>query len=78
MGLEIARKIRNAIKDQHFRIEGVNLRKSVSIGVSHFPDDTSAFWECVKFADVALYHAKESGRNQVIRFAPEMWESTEY
>ena len=48
------------------------------IGVSQFPGDTSAFWECVKFADVALYQAKDTGRNRVIRFDPEMWDSSDY
>jgi diguanylate cyclase (GGDEF)-like protein len=76
--MEVAEKIRLNVEDQQFRFEGVSLRKTLSIGVSQFPGDTSAFWECVKFADVALYQAKETGRNRVIRFNPEMWDSSDY
>ncbi len=77
-GMKVAEKIRMAVEGQQFRFEGVCLRKTISVGVSQFPDDTPAFWECVKFADVALYQAKETGRNRVVRFQPEMWDSSEY
>jgi PleD family two-component response regulator len=50
----------------------------MSIGVSEFPRDTNGFWEAIKFADVALYRAKNEGRNRVVRFTPEMWEQDKY
>jgi len=77
-GMEVAEKIRLSVENQQFRFEGVSLRKTISVGVSQFPEDTPAFWECVKFADVALYQAKEGGRNRVVRFSPEMWDSSDY
>lgn len=76
--MESAEKIRLAVEDQQFRFEGISLHKTISVGVSQFPEDTSAFWECVKFADVALYQAKEGGRNRVVRFAADMWNSSDY
>ena len=76
--MEVAEKIRSTVEDQQFRFEGESLRKTVSIGVSLFPGDTSAFWECLKFSDVAMYQAKETGRNRVLRFIPEMWDDVSY
>jgi len=54
------------------------LKKTMSIGVSEFPEHTDGFREAIKFADVALYKAKESGRNKVVCFNPEMWSRREY
>lgn len=76
--MQVAEKIRSKVEDHQFRIEGGNLRKTLSIGVSEFPKDTTAFWEAVKFADVALYRAKEEGRNRVIRFDSSMWDAEDY
>lgn len=76
--MQVAEKIRDKVEAHQFRIEGGNLRKTVSIGISEFPKDTTAFWEAVKFADVALYRAKENGRNQVVRFETSMWDTEDY
>jgi diguanylate cyclase (GGDEF)-like protein len=75
---EIAEKIRTRVEEYQFRVEGGSLKKTLSIGISQFPGDTAAFWEAVKFADVALYRAKESGRNQVVRFDESMWNTEDY
>jgi diguanylate cyclase (GGDEF)-like protein len=74
----VAEKIRCAVEDHLFRMNTISLRKTLSIGTSLFPDDTEAFWECVKFADVAMYKAKDAGRNQVVKFEKSMWDSSEY
>jgi diguanylate cyclase (GGDEF)-like protein len=50
------------------------LQKTISIGISSYPSDSDTFWQAVKFADVALYHAKETGRNRVVRFTKELWQ----
>ena len=75
---EVAEKIRVTVEEQNFRVENLNIRKTLSIGVAIFPVDGEAFWECVKYADIALYKAKELGRNKVLRFDPAMWESESY
>lgn len=46
--------------------------KSVSIGVSAMPDFSSDVWECINQADLALYEAKEGGRNQVVTYSIEL------
>jgi len=71
--LEVAERVRKSMEDNIFQTSSGQLKKTLSIGVSLFPDDVDAFWECVKFADIALYEAKESGRNKVLRFTKEMW-----
>jgi diguanylate cyclase (GGDEF)-like protein len=77
--LEVAEKIRAAVQDLKIEILGTVLKKTLSIGVAGYPEDSSTFWQVVKYADVALYRAKEAGRNKVLRFTPDMWsENAEY
>ncbi len=70
---KVADKIRVAVEAMEVQSGGVVLRKTISIGVSDFPRDSDTFWQAVKFADVALYQAKDTGRNRVVRFDPSMW-----
>lgn len=72
--MDVAEKIRGAVAATRVPVAGGNLQKTISIGVAEFPGDSDAFWQVVKFADVALYQAKSRGRNRVVRFAPEMWD----
>jgi len=76
--VEIAEKIRKKVENMVIHTDGVTLKKTVSIGVSEFPHDSDRFWQCIKFADIALYRAKETGRNKVVRFEKSMWEREEY
>jgi len=76
---EIAEGIRKTMEGHVFKTPQGPLSKTISIGIAFYPQDSNAFWECVKFADVAMYAAKESGRNKVTRFVPEMWkEGSDY
>lgn len=72
----VAEKIRLAVENLQVQVAGITLQKTISIGIADFPTDSETFWQAVKFADVALYRAKESGRNRVVRFSPEMWSDT--
>ena len=54
------------------RIEGSELTTSVSIGVALFPDDGRTFDTLLKKADMAMYRAKEVGRNNYHFFNEEM------
>jgi len=75
---EVAEKIREKIEESKVKIAGGFIQKTISIGVSEFPTDTQNFWEAIKFADVALYKAKERGRNRVLKFALDMWAEEKY
>ena len=72
--LQVAEKIRAKVEEQEFQLPGHVLHKTISIGASLMPEDGDTLWQVIKFADVALYQAKEQGRNRVIRFDPEMWQ----
>ncbi len=46
-----------------YDIDGITLFSSPSIGISIYPDDGCIGEDLIKNADVAMYHAKENGRN---------------
>ena len=61
---EIGEKIRLAL-NQPFQISGDTLNISSSIGVAIYPAHGDNEKELVKNADLAMYYAKENGRNNV-------------
>ena len=76
--MPVAEKIRQAVEKLKVTVGEKVLQKTISIGVAEFPGDTDGFWQAIKYADVALYRAKEGGRNQCVRFAPEMWQHGDF
>ena len=66
--IQAAEKIRKTFENTKIPINGKTLQKTISIGAAIFPKDTNKIWEAIKFADLALYEAKRSGRNKVVRF----------
>lgn len=46
-----------------YEVDGNVINTSPSIGISIYPDDGTAVDDLMKAADVAMYHAKEHGRN---------------
>jgi len=75
MADRVAENIRVAVEALKVQVAGIVIQKTISIGISDFPTDSETFWQAVKFADVALYQAKDQGRNRVIRFNQAMWSS---
>ena len=53
-------------------IDGQELNTSVSVGVSIYPDDGSDFDTLMKKADMAMYRAKDAGRNTYRFFDAQM------
>ena len=58
---------------------GVDLMKvgnlphvTISLGVATYPDDGDEGKRLINKADVALYHAKETGRNKVVAYSDEL------
>jgi diguanylate cyclase (GGDEF)-like protein/PAS domain S-box-containing protein len=55
-----------------FVVSGQTLRVTGSVGLSTCPRDASAVEDLIKYADTALYLAKEQGRNTFRFFSPEL------
>ncbi|WP_301547056.1 MULTISPECIES: bifunctional diguanylate cyclase/phosphodiesterase [unclassified Duganella] len=67
----VAETVLNAI-GQEFVLEPHRLHVSTSIGISIYPDDGADIDTLIRNADLAMYHAKESGRNGFQFFSPAM------
>ena len=67
----LAEKIGATLSSPH-TIAQHDVRVDVSIGISVFPDDGQDADTLIECADAAMYHAKESGRNNYQIFKPGM------
>ena len=70
--LSLANKINEDFSKLIFTFNNESFSKTVSIGYAFFPSDTDQIWKCIKFADLSLYEAKETGRNKVVKFTKEL------
>jgi diguanylate cyclase (GGDEF)-like protein/PAS domain S-box-containing protein len=66
-----ANKILSSLNEPHL-IAGRELHVGGSIGISVYPGDGEDADTLIRNADTAMYHAKESGRNNFRFFKPEM------
>jgi diguanylate cyclase (GGDEF)-like protein len=65
-----AERIRHAISGQVIKVYDEQLKVTVSIGGSTFPENSSNIKGLIEMADQALYLAKETGKNKVC-FSPD-------
>ena len=70
-----ARKICEALSEP-FYVESLKLNASVSIGIALYPKDGNQAEELFRNADIAMYHAKSSGRNQYQFFSEDLNRTT--
>lgn len=63
-----AGRLRGAVEDQAFKIDGEVIGITISIGVATYPQQVDSTDGLVEAADLALYAAKEAGRNRVCQY----------
>jgi diguanylate cyclase (GGDEF)-like protein/PAS domain S-box-containing protein len=67
----VARKIREALAVP-FTLGSYELAMTASIGIASFPGDASEPELLIKYADTAMYQAKQKGRDTYCNFTPQM------
>ena len=73
----IAQKIINQI-EQPYVINGNTVNISASIGIATYPKDSDKVATLIKYADLALYSAKDAGRNTFAFFSKELQDETNH
>jgi diguanylate cyclase (GGDEF)-like protein len=68
---DVARQVLAAF-DPMFRIEGHELALSASVGICTYPDAGADAQTLVSNADIAMYRAKDLGRNRFCHYAAEL------
>jgi diguanylate cyclase (GGDEF)-like protein len=64
----LANRIRKDVGALMLESDKGTFQITMSVGVAAFPDDSRDRAELIERADMALYHAKETGRNRVVSY----------
>ncbi len=70
--VDAGERIRTAVENTTFDLEGQKISTTVSIGIAGYPDHAQRLDDLMSKADRALYHSKAAGRNSVSMYAPDM------
>jgi predicted signal transduction protein with EAL and GGDEF domain len=74
---QLATAILDAVS-RPFNIENNQLSISASVGLALYPRDAKDYGELMQFADTAMYHAKDTGRNRHVFYFGEIVESAKH
>lgn len=67
IGLKVAEKIRQLVEIETFLFEGMEIRLTLSVGITDIDNESPRNEdEMLRFADKALYSAKQQGRNCIV------------
>jgi len=67
----VAQKVLEAVR-KPFLLDGSHHHVTVSIGIAIYPEDGKDSETLMKAADLAMYSAKEKGRDKFLPYSPEM------
>ena len=67
--VETAERLRNAVENTSFDVDGKRITTTVSIGIATYPDEVLIAEELLEKADETLYESKKAGRNTVISYS---------
>jgi len=67
--LETGERLRVAVENSTFDVDGNAISSTVSIGVATYPDEVGNVFDLLEKADEALYECKRSGRNTVVSYS---------
>jgi diguanylate cyclase (GGDEF)-like protein len=73
----LAKRIAHAFESP-FSVKGQNIRVTASIGLAIAPENGTTADELMRHADIALYEAKNQGRDRAVLFCAEMAEQVEH
>lgn len=69
---EVAEELRTKIELMNIDFEDVTIHFTVSIGVSHNEQVQRNYYQMMKEADIAMYHAKQTTRNAVVMYQADL------
>ena len=61
-------KLKDNFENTKYEVNGNIFNKTLSAGISYYKTDSDQIWHVIKNADIALYEAKNSGRNKIVEF----------
>lgn len=69
---ELGERLRKAVANASFDVDGKNIGVTVSIGLATYPEQVSDIATLMEKADESLYISKRMGRNRVMRYGEEI------
>lgn len=73
--LLVAERIRQEVSEKKIDYDGKRIGVTVSVGIALYPEDGKDKKSLIASADLALYHAKRTGRNRVCTYSEFVTES---
>ncbi len=69
-GMHVAERIRRAVREARFDVQGGQIGVTVSIGLASWPEHADSIKDVILAADTALYEAKRGGKDRVVVASP--------
>jgi len=71
LAFKLAKRLMNIFNKIDIKVPTTDqlIKVTLSMGIASFPEDTNDMDELMKFADIALYMAKNSGKNRIVAYS---------